>query len=343
MNIEHALSTLSIDDDQSAPRPPNITWETSHATDAANEKTLSRKLVPFSEPRTMQKLSWDLPPSIRTQIDQLAEQFGFTAKQAYSFRRGLLKCTMGMRPFMALNGNSDAKARLIAEAFEMCVYEYIRERIPAGVVITTEAQRKQRAQIAGAGPGPTPDITFEPPIRINDYEVAWIDCKMLYASYAFRNKNFMPESRLNTIVEKYSAAFGPGAFVFGNGFCRALEDEVPALFLDSTPLDMSRVDSVVENDQQYEAMTLKATRAALGVSTRPPEALRQAPLATVTPSNPVTPSAHRWGQIYCGTRGVMTYHYHVCTLCGVEGIRRKVSNKKAAIIPTVQTCVAIAN
>lgn len=297
MPLEDALSTLSLSDNQIETRSTNITWEISLATDVANEKALVKALVPFSEPHSMRKLAWDLPKSTKLQVEALAARYGFTPKQAYSFRRGLMKCIMGMKPFMALSGNSDAKAALIAEAFEVCIEIYLRERIPADIVVTTEGQRKQRASAAGVNPGLTPDLTFNPPIRINGHEVAWIDAKMLYASYMFRKKNFMPEKRLQATADKYSRAFGPGAFVFGSGFCHGLEAEVPALFLDATPLDMSRINSVVESDQQDEAMTLEAMRIALGLASEAPvvaavKAVQQPPPEHPQQAPPTTSSTH---------------------------------------------------
>jgi hypothetical protein len=284
----------------------------------------------------MHKLAWTLPANVREEIGRTGVEHGFTVKQTFSFRRGLLKCRMGMKGFMALQGNDDSKARLIAEAFEAEIERFVRTRIPPSVVVVTEARRKAAADADGIPYGPTPDLTFEPPISINGRVVAWIDARMLYASRVLRNKKFMPENRLEATASKYNAAFGPGAFVFGSGFCGGLKDEVSALLLDSTPLDMTRITSVIESDQSDESMTLEAMRAALGLAVRTP---------TPTPVSdaPVEVGAnrsHTWDErIRCGSNGIRTYHYHVCTRCGAEGSRVKVSNKKAAIYSTV-SCVA---
>ena len=137
--------------------------------------------------------------------------------------------------------------------------------VPSHVLVTTEVQRKQRAARMGVHPGPTPDLTFDPPVRINGRSISWMDAKMLYASYMLRHKKFMPENRLVQTAEKYSKLFGPGAFVFGNGYCLALEQEVPALLLDSTPLDMTVIDSVVEGGEMGKSMTAREMQSLFAV------------------------------------------------------------------------------
>lgn len=320
-----------------------IEWPTSLATDASNEEALFRALVPFTKPAAMRKLTGDLDAPIKQQIESLASQRGFNASQANGLRRGMLKICMGPRTFMSLNGNSDAKTRLIATAFEQCVERHLRSHIPPSVLVTTEADRKRRAAAAGTTPGPTPDLTFSPPIRINGKPVAWVDMKMLYASYVLRKISFMPECKLGATAEKYSRAFGPGAFVFGNGFCRALQDDVDALFLDATPLDMSTIHAVSDMHQRNIVTTVEEMMATLGVNPSPPPPTRPPPpqvtaLHSVTTRS--TSSTHNWdARIQCMSRGTVTFHYHECTTCGAHGVRRKISNKKAEIVATA-TCTA---
>ena len=331
--LEHVVSLLGLQDNPVANEP--IAWHTSLETTAERERALTRALIPFCNPPSMHKLAWTLPANVREEIGQTGVEHGFTVKQTFSFRRGLLKCRMGMKGFMALQGNDDSKARLIAEAFEAEIERFVRTRIPPSVVVVTEAQRKAAADAEGTPYGPTPDLTFEPPISINGRFVAWIDAKMLYASHLLRNKKFMPENRLEATASKYNAAFGPGAFVFGSGFCGGLKDEVSALLLDSTPLDMTRITSVIESDQSNSSMTLEAMRAALGLTVDVPTPVSD------TPVEAGTNRSHNWdAQIRCGTNGIHAYHYHICTRCGVEGVRKKISNKKAAIYSTMP-CVAL--
>ena len=197
----------------------------------------------------MQKLAFDLPDHVRLRMGEIAHAHGFTTKQAFSFRRGLLKCVMGMKNFHALNGNSPQMAELLAAMFEDIIETFLRKRVPATTIITTEAQRKAVVRDVGERLGPTPDFTFNPPIEINGATVAWIDAKLIYASHTFLKKRFMSEGRLAATAAKYNTAFGPGAFVFGNGFCQELAELVPALLLDSGPLDMAKIDALVENSR----------------------------------------------------------------------------------------------
>lgn len=349
--IEDALSLMGLQD--------SVNWQCLLNTTPQNEAALKAALIPFCYPGQMQELAWSLPGAVRHEIVRIGARHGFTAKQTFSFRRGLLKCWMGMRPFMALNGNDDAKGRLIAEAFEFEVERFVRAHLSpdtlSSVVITTEAQRKAAADAEDRPYGPTPDLTFDPPITINGRTVGWIDAKMLYASCVLQDKNFMPESRLPSIAAKYNAAFGPGAFVFGSGFCDGLRDTVPALLLDSSPLDLERITSVIESDQSETAMSLEEMRAALGLeptaAVHPPPAPPPPPPAPQTTNTPegvgiadevAHDAPHEWNpRIRCHTAGTTTFHYHLCTRCGARGLRRKVSNKRATIVATGR-CVAVA-
>jgi exonuclease 3'-5' domain-containing protein 1 len=214
------------------------------------ERALTRNIKKYTNPVPMQKLAFDLPDNVRLRVGEIAHAHGFTTKQAFSFRRGLLKCVMGMKSFHALNGNSPQMAELLAAMFEDTIEAFLRERLPATANITTEAQRKAVVRDVGERLGPTPDFTFDPPIKINGVTVNWIDAKLMYASHTFLKKRFMPEGHLAATAAKYNTAFGPGAFVFGNGFCQELAELVPAMLLDSGPLDdMAKIDALVENSR----------------------------------------------------------------------------------------------
>lgn len=336
--LEGVLAALGLQDLPLA--DATIEWPCSLRTTVSNERALTLALKPFSKPQHMHRLAWALPESVRDEIGQIGAALGFTAKQTFSFRRGLLKCTMGMKPFMALSGNDDAKARLIAEAFEAEIERFVRARLPpdalSAVTITTEAQRKAAAEAEDRPYGPTPDLTFEPPIRINGRTVAWIDAKMLYASCVLQNERFMPENRLPDTAAKYNAAFGRGAFVFGGGFCEGLEADVRATLLDATPLSMERIAAVIESDQSEAAMSLEEMRIALGLAS--PTPLPGVPIAVEASS---TTRPHQWdARVRCSSAGVVTFHYHICTVCGAKGVRRKVSRKKTAIYTGVVQCGA---
>ena len=307
----------------------HLEWDCTLLTSAANEKALVKALKEFTHPREMWKLAHELPASTVARIGATATDFGFTDVQAFSLRRGLLKCVMGMKPFMALDGNDDKVAKAIADAFEECVEAYLRARLPDTITITTEAERKTAAKDSGVPMPPTPDFTFQPPICINGHDVAWIDAKMLYASLTLIKKNFMPESRLAATAEKYNKLFGRGAFVFGNGACYELGSFVPALMLDSSPLDMGRLRSVIESSQQRFPTTVDLDAIAQETAAKP----------VVTSGAIGAGRPHVWdSRIRIGHIGTSTYHYHVCTRCGAEGVKRKYSRRKSVICPPTLEC-----
>lgn len=277
MDLSADLAGLVLDS-TSTPEPvtrscsggSSIDWPRSLAVSYAMEATMVNVLADYTIPTHMHVLQWDLPADAQADIEAHARRCGFTLRQAYSLRRGCLKCAMGMKPFMSIPGQDQAKAETIAEAFELCVETFLRANVPASTVITTEAQRKQHALASGTSPGPTPDFTLSPPVRINGRPVAWIDAKMLYASYTLRDKRFMPESKMAATAHKYNFAFGPGAFVVCNGFCTALAREVPALMLDASPLDTERLHAVIEGHCQVATplLSTEAMRTALGLAER---------------------------------------------------------------------------
>lgn len=240
-----------------------VEWPCALMMTVAQEQRLLRALAPLTEPPSMRKLAWQLSRRDRELVGAIGERLGVTTQQAFSLRRGMLKCLMGMAPFFALTGNSHAKGRLIAGAFEVAVERFVRARLPPATVMTTEAQRKAAAQAEGRPCGPTPDLTFDPPICVNGGSVAWIDAKMFYASFEHRHQ--MPESGLHATAAKYNRAFGPGAFVFGSGFCDGLAACVPALLLDATPLEMAHIDAVIESSSTEVDVQLVPMRIALGL------------------------------------------------------------------------------
>jgi hypothetical protein len=217
-------------------------WATSMVTTSENEKMLATQLGPYTRPHNMRILARHLSPAAMENIEHLAVCNGFSGRQACSFRRGMLKCVMGMRAFMLLQGNDHSVGSAIATAFEEAVGAHIAAHTDGNTTVTTEQQRKDG--YTGGPRGPTPDFTFDPPITINGVSVAWVDAKMLYASRRFVKTKFMSESRLAATARRYNAAFGPGAYVFARGFCAALRPMVPALLLDATPVDMDAVDAV---------------------------------------------------------------------------------------------------
>ena len=183
----------------------------------------------------------------------LAVMNDMTLAQVLSLRRGLLKCQLGMRQFMALQQNTEEICRLLADEFERAVLAHIRRCTPGTINVITESERKRQAALEGRPPGPTPDFVFDPPIVINDRPVHWLDAKLFYASRVFAETNFMPESKLPEQAKKYISAFGAGAFVIANGFNATLHQLEDILFpgqiqlLDGGCVDRSRLDAAMGN------------------------------------------------------------------------------------------------
>ena len=73
----------------------------------------------------------------------------------------------------------------------------------------------------------------------------------------------MPESKLKQMAEKYNGAFGPGAIVFGLGFCRELECVIPATLLDASVLEMPALFSVLEDETTQNSLSLAEMQRAL--------------------------------------------------------------------------------
>jgi len=310
-----------------------IEWPCDLITSEANESALRIALEPFTLPTSLRLLGWDLDADTRARIVAIGRQHGFTVRQAFALRRGMLKEHLGIRRFMALNGNSHEKQKLIAEAFEATVDQHIRSVVDKTIAITTESDRKANARRQGVNAGPTPDFTFDPPIKINRHKVYWLDAKMMYASSCFLHLPFCPESRFFEIAEKYTSLFGTGAFLLAGGFTDALASALMrssrTLLIDGTPIDMTVLDSVIETDRS-KTFTFEEMREALGVQNKPtpsPPKPRDA-----IPEASTTPKEHEWGsRILTGADGPWTYHYHLCAHCGKEGRRKRYSNRKATI------------
>lgn len=241
---------------------PCIQWINRDTTSASGERALARALKNTLVP-SMRVLACKLSDATLREIAAAGERHGFSARQALALRRNLLKCAMGMRAFQALDGNSHEEARAMATAFERLLQRHVQAANP-GVRITTEDERKARHRaLASDDPpplGPTPDLTFDPPICINGRAIGWIDAKFMYGCFETRRKSWQPESRMRAAAQKYTAVFGAGAFVFANGFCRELEGWLggEALLLDASPLDaeMQQLHEAIEEARAGDAGAL---------------------------------------------------------------------------------------
>ena len=213
-----------------------MNWPLATPTTAEGERELARSLCATMDSPEKCVLREELSDEMQQLVERAGAAHGFSARQAFAVRRNLLKCKLGMRPFHGLPNNSPEVGRALATAFESLVERHVHAHFP-GVLITSEDERKRAARAAGTPCGPTPDLTFVPAITVNGRSVTWIDCKYAYGCSLTAGKAWQFEGRMGDTALRYTRHFGPGAFVFADGFCSALRDKAPrALFLDASAM-----------------------------------------------------------------------------------------------------------
>lgn len=90
-----------------------------------------------------------------------------------------------------------------AARFEEAVGQHLTK---LGVGYKTEAEMREE------GGGLTPDFLLSEPVTINGQECSWVDAK----NYPAMNHPLVSSSLVSQ-ADKYTKAFGPGAFVFSGG------------------------------------------------------------------------------------------------------------------------------
>lgn len=190
----------------------------------------------------------DLPQRRLDEISAACDTHGMTLYQGLSLRRSLLRSFPGgMR---RVNRDSRMGSTMgqqhVATLFEEAVATFLRAATAGEEnVFLTESDILEEVKAGRRSQGPTPDILFLRPVRINGRLVKWIDAKLYYASAMLANNKKIPNGKLRDLAQRYNQHFGgQGAFVFGQGFCADLAQIVTnALLLDATPLDMSAVNA----------------------------------------------------------------------------------------------------
>lgn len=188
----------------------------------------------------------DLPQHRQDEIAAVCDAKGMTLHQALSLRRSMLRSFPGgmARVNQSQSMGSAQGQQQVATLFEEAVVAYVRDctRGMNGVFLT-EDQLKKEMRAGRMSRGPTPDILFLRPVRINGRSVRWIDAKLYYASVMFGRNTRLPNGKLRDQAARFNQHYGgQGAFIFGQGFCADLTRIVTnALLLDATPLDMSAV------------------------------------------------------------------------------------------------------
>lgn len=190
----------------------------------------------------------DLPQRRLDEISTACDKHGMTLYQGLSLRRSLLRSFPGgmRRVNRDSRMGSSIGQQHVATLFEEAVATFLRAATAGEEnVFLTESDILTEVKAGRRPPGPTPDILFLRPVRINGRLVKWIDAKLYYASVMFANNKKIPNGKLRDLAQRYNQHFGgQGAFVFGQGFCADLAQVVTnALLLDATPLDMSAVNA----------------------------------------------------------------------------------------------------
>ncbi len=191
----------------------------------------------------------DLPQNRIDEIQAACNKNHMTLYQALSLRRSMLRSfPNGMAKVnRSSQMGSNQGQQEIASLFEDAVNDFISESLSQETEVKyfiTESEILAEMRAGSRERGPTPDILFLRPVRINGRLVKWIDAKLYYASITYANCKKIPNGKLVNIARRYNQHYGgEGAFVFGQGFCAELQEIVTeALLLDASPLDMSAVE-----------------------------------------------------------------------------------------------------
>lgn len=108
---------------------------------------------------------------------------------------------------------------------------------------SNHSQGGQALSAAAAGPKSSRQI-FPQGLSINGRPVHWIECKCYYGSATHGVHGDLSLQRLDS---DYIARWGPGAVVFGFGYCEALHINDNVLLLDSSTLDLPELHAHLES------------------------------------------------------------------------------------------------
>ena len=135
---------------------------------------------------------------------------------------------------------NQSETQTAAEVFEHILCSYfssIGVRFRKQEDLEVEQKRSEGRAII------TPDLLLLDDVRINGIPCAWIDAKHFFgAALKF------PRKKTQKQVDRYVSEYGQGAIVYRHGFCEAL-DLKGAVLLDSSPLDLSDLDTFHENNR----------------------------------------------------------------------------------------------
>mmetsp|Transcript_28242 Transcript_28242/g.46833 ORF Transcript_28242/g.46833 Transcript_28242/m.46833 type:complete len:242 (+) Transcript_28242:2748-3473(+) len=196
----------------------------------------------------------DLPKQRLEHIDIACKQNHLTLHQGLSLRRTMLRSfPNGMaRVNTSSSMGSASGQQQVAALLENAVHSFLEAQSRKKFFIT-QSELEAEIQAGKRQRGPTPDVLFLCPVRINGQFVKWLDAKQYYGSATFAHNRKVPNGKISFQAQRYNAHFGgKGAFVFGQGYCADLRKLIPAVLLDATPLDMSAVNNFQDNYTESE-------------------------------------------------------------------------------------------
>lgn len=123
-----------------------------------------------------------------------------------------------------------------AAEFEEAVCNHLRTE---GVPFQTEEDLRafySKGDQAGGDNQATPDIVLDASIVVNGQSVRWLDAKNFFGAAGYDHRSLFYKNARRQ-AERYKQIWGPGALVYGLGFCDDLQHQLRncALCLDPTP------------------------------------------------------------------------------------------------------------
>lgn len=189
----------------------------------------------------------DLSEQRLAEIERHAKSLGMRVPQALSLRRMMMRGLMGIGFYSTCGAFGDQQGidHYAAELERSVARLLLSHSIP---YMDEEAQKhsSMAASTTDHLKRDTPDFLIDDGVQlyINGKRVHWIECKAFYGAAMFTSRGDernVPVAKVKRTAERYVASFGPGAFVFRQGYNRHLQNFIGSrhvTLLDATPLDL---------------------------------------------------------------------------------------------------------
>jgi hypothetical protein len=100
---------------------------------------------------------------------------------------------------------SNTGQQRVATLFEEAVHAYLSVATSSHSIekiFMTESELNAEMRAGSRPRGPTPDVLFLRPTRINGRLVKWIDAKLYYASVTYAHNKKIPNGKLQKIAQR---------------------------------------------------------------------------------------------------------------------------------------------